>query len=282
MGTGILRGVPVPPPYTARRHRRRRLCPRPPGRGHPPRPRPPPAQAGPGHSARPLAGPQLPLPPPSAPPPPPSAAAPGLGLTRGLSLPVPPPSAGSPPAAPPGVRACAERSPGGAGRSRPRTPGGPSGVRACAERSPGDDGRSRPRTPGGPSGVRACAERSPGDDGRSGARRRLRRVPCVWLCRADLDARLGRHGGTLLDAGTDWLNARRVPDTQPNDPNTGQPVPGPTPREQVQAQITEPRARNAQIPAEDAGRRPPPARSAMPVPRSPATFSALWLPPKRC
>ena len=60
-------------------------------------------------------------------------------------------------------------------------------------------------------------------------------------------------GGTLLGGVTDYLNTHRVPDVQPIDPGTGQPIPGPTPRQQVQQSITEQRARDADMPAWGAG-----------------------------
>ena len=59
--------------------------------------------------------------------------------------------------------------------------------------------------------------------------------------------------GTALGGLTDYLNMHRAPDTQTIDPTTGQPLSGPTPRQQVQSDILEQRAQDANMPDWNAG-----------------------------
>jgi hypothetical protein len=75
----------------------------------------------------------------------------------------------------------------------------------------------------------------------------LTKTPVSWTESVPASMRVGFRGN-LLGSATDWLATRLAPDTTPWDPNTGQRMSGPTPREQVRRSINDQDERDQRLP----------------------------------
>lgn len=82
-----------------------------------------------------------------------------------------------------------------------------------------------------------------------GAQQSLTQGPAPSLGERFMENMREGFRGTFLGHATDALAARLAPDTSPIDPNTGQPIGGPTPRQQVVSSIHEDQARGDLMPS---------------------------------